>query len=46
MRTENLPYKFDLSKGFFKTGSLATFEGGAEFAAEKRGKFYLIRRQA
>ena len=43
MRTETLPYKFDLRKRFPTMLRLETFEGGAEFAVEKGGKFYLIR---
>jgi hypothetical protein len=42
MRTENLPFKFDLRKRFPEMRRLEIFEGGAEFAAEKEGKFYLI----
>src|SRR5438445_5662505 len=42
MRTENLPYKFDLRKRFPDMRRLEAFEGGAEFAAEVGGKFYLI----
>jgi hypothetical protein len=43
MRTENLPYKFDLRKRFPDMRRLEVFEGGAEFAVEKGGKYYLIR---
>jgi hypothetical protein len=43
MRTETLPFKSDLRKRFPKMRRLEAFEGGAEFAAEKGGKFYLIR---
>lgn len=43
VRTENLPYKFDLCKRFPVMRRLEALEGGAEFAAEKGGKFYLIR---
>ena len=35
MRTENLPFKFDLRKRFPDMRRLDIFEGGAEFAAEK-----------
>jgi hypothetical protein len=43
VRTESLPYKYDIRKQFPKMRQLEAFEGGAEFAAEKGGKFYLIR---
>ena len=43
MRIETLPYKSDLRKRFSDMRPLEAFEGGTEFAAEKGGKFYLIR---
>ena len=43
MREEYLPYNFDLQKKFPSMRKVDVFEGGAEFFAEKDGKFLLIR---
>jgi len=45
MRTEKLPFNYELSKRFPERRIIKMFEGGALFAAERDGKFYLINDQ-
>jgi hypothetical protein len=42
IRTEVLPFSYRIQKRFPRMRNIESFEGGAMFAAEKDGKFYII----